>query len=62
MKKAFSLLELIIAIALAGVIAVLSTNFINFSTISKINIKSELQSHFNIISATILQCKELSNI
>ncbi|MCK4738017.1 MAG: prepilin-type N-terminal cleavage/methylation domain-containing protein, partial [Sulfurimonas sp.] len=26
MKKAFSLLELIIAIALAGVIAVLSTN------------------------------------
>lgn len=62
MKKAFSLLELIVAIALAGVIALLSTNFINFSTISKINIKSELQSHFNIISATILQCKELSNL
>ena len=42
--------------------ASLSINYYNTSTISKQNIKSELQSHIQIIASTILQCKELSNI
>ena len=41
--------------------ATLSINYYNTSTISKQNIKSELQSHLEIITATIFQCKELSN-
>lgn len=40
--------------------ALLSINYYNTATISKDNIKSELQSHLKIITATILQCKELS--
>ena len=40
---------------------ILSFSYLNVSTLSKQNIKTELQSHFNIITATILQCKELSN-
>jgi len=61
-KKAFSLIELLITIALAGVMVILSVNYLNISTLSKQNIKTELQSHLNIITATILQCKELSNM
>jgi len=42
--------------------ATLSVSYYDTSTISKQNIKSELQSHLKIITATILQCKELSGI
>ncbi|MEA3371688.1 MAG: prepilin-type N-terminal cleavage/methylation domain-containing protein, partial [Campylobacterota bacterium] len=62
MRKAFSLIELLIVITLAGVTAILAFNYLNMESISKNNIKLELQSHFNIITATILQCKEYSNI
>ncbi len=62
MRKAFSLLELFVAITLAGVMALFAFNYLNTKTLSKENIKLELQSHFNIITATILQCKEYSNI
>jgi len=62
MRKAFSLIELLIVITLSGVMAILAFNYLNMETISKENIKLELQSHFNIITATILQCKEYSNI
>jgi len=51
-----------VVIVLLGIMATLSTNYYNTSTISKQNIKSELQSHIQIITATILQCKELSGI
>ena len=61
MKRAFSLIELLLTIALSGVMVALLVNYINISTLSKQNIKTELQSHLNIISATILQCKDLSN-
>ncbi|MCF6309142.1 MAG: prepilin-type N-terminal cleavage/methylation domain-containing protein [Sulfurimonas sp.] len=62
MRKAFSLIELLITVALAGAMAIFTLNYyIDTSTISKENIKTELQSHFNILSAAILQCKELSN-
>ena len=42
--------------------ALFAFNYLNTKTLSKENIKLELQSHFNIITATILQCKEYSNI
>ncbi len=42
--------------------ALLVVNYYDVFTISKQNIKTELQSHLNIITATILQCKELSNL
>lgn len=62
MKKAFSLIELLLTITLAGVMVALSLNYLNISTLSKQNTKTEFQSHLNSISANILQCKELSNI
>lgn len=60
MKKAFSLIELLIVITLLGVMAILSFSYLNISTLSKQNIKTEFASHLNIITATILQCKDLS--
>jgi prepilin-type N-terminal cleavage/methylation domain-containing protein len=62
LRKAFSLIELLVAITLFGIMAILSVNYYNSSTIAKNNIKAELQSHFKIITATILQCKELSTM
>jgi prepilin-type N-terminal cleavage/methylation domain-containing protein len=62
LKKAFSLIELLLTITLAGVMVILSFNYLNISTLSKQNTKIEFQSHLNIITATILQCKELSNM
>ncbi len=61
MRQAFSLLELFLAIALSGVMAFFVSNYLNLDTLSKENIKTRLRSHFNIITATIFQCKELSN-
>ncbi len=61
MRQAFSLLELLLAIALGGVMAIYASLYLNTTTISRENIKLELQSHFNIITTTILQCKDLSN-
>ena len=62
MRRAFSLLELLIVIALLGVMAIFSSNYIDITSISKSNIKTEFKSHFNIISSAILYCKELSNV
>lgn len=61
-RKAFSLLELFLVIALSGAMIIIALNFIDTKTLSKEQIKTQLQSHFNIITATILQCKELSNM
>jgi len=62
MRKAFSLIELLITVALAGAMAIFISSFIDIDTLSKDNIKTQLQSHLNIISSSILQCKELSNV
>jgi len=62
MRQAFSLLELLLAIALSGVMAMLTVFYLDTDNISKENIELELQSHFNIITPTILQCKDLTNI
>ena len=61
MRQAFSLLEIFIAIALAGVMAYTTSFFLDTTTISKQNIKTQIQSHLNIITSVILQCKEYSN-
>lgn len=53
---------MLLTIALAGVMVILSLNYLNISTLSKQNTKTEFQSHLNIITAAILQCKELSNM
>jgi hypothetical protein len=63
MRQAFSLLEIFIAIALSGVMAYTASFFyLDTASISKQNIKTQLQSHFNIITSVILQCKEYSNV
>lgn len=61
MKKAFSLFEIIIALTLSGVMAILFMNYVNYNTISKQNIKTSLQTHIQTITEAILQCKTLSN-
>ncbi len=61
MRKAFSLIELLITVALAGAMAIFTVSYYNTTQISKDNIKTQLQSHFNLLAAAILQCKELSN-
>lgn len=61
MRQAFSLLEIFIGIALAGVMAYTTSFFLDTESISKQNIKTQIQSHLNIISSVILQCKEYSN-
>jgi prepilin-type N-terminal cleavage/methylation domain-containing protein len=60
MRKAFSMIELLIAITLMGVMTALAFNYMNIETISKENIKTEFQAQLNLVTATILQCKELS--
>ena len=62
MRKAFSLLEVFITIALIGAITFVATSYINTQYLSKESIKLELKSHFNLITAVILQCKEYSNM
>lgn len=60
-KKAFSVIELAVVITLMGVMAILSVNYLNVNTLSKENTKTQLKSHINLITASILQCKDLSN-
>ncbi|QOY51292.1 prepilin-type N-terminal cleavage/methylation domain-containing protein [Candidatus Sulfurimonas baltica] len=62
MRQAFSLLELLLAIALSGVMAYTASFYLDIDSISKQNIKTQFQSHLNIITSVILQCKEYSNV
>lgn len=62
MRQAFSLLEIFIAIALAGVMAYTTSFFLDTKAISNQNLKTQIQSHLNIITSVILQCKEYSNV
>lgn len=61
MRRAFTLLELLIVITLAGVMTLLSLNFIDTKSLSKDALKTKIQSHFSIISSAVFQCKELSD-
>ena len=62
MRRAFSLLESLAAVALTGAIALFSMTYINTKYVSQESIKLELQAHINLITSTILQCKEYSQI
>jgi len=61
MKKAFTLFELLIAIALAGAMTFFTVSYINTTTLSEESTKARLMSHFSTITAAIFQCKELSD-
>ena len=60
MRQAFSLIELLITIALAGAMAIYISSFLDINTMNKDNVKSQFQSQLNLISSAILQCKEFS--
>lgn len=62
MRQAFSLLEIFMAIVLAGMMAYTASFYLDTKSITKQNIQTQLQSHFNIITSVILQCKEYSNV
>lgn len=59
-KKAFTLVEVIIAVFLMGVMVALGYSYLNMSTMSRSKYLSILQSHFNAIEAMTFQCKSLS--
>ena len=61
MRKGFSLVELLMTVALAGAMAIFTVSYIDTETLSRDAMKSQFQSQLNLISASILQCKELSN-
>ena len=61
MKKAFSMIELLAVITLMGVMTALAFNYMDIETSSKDNIKTKFQAQLNLVTATIFQCKELSN-
>ncbi|MDF1881472.1 hypothetical protein JHD50_09190 [Sulfurimonas sp. MAG313] len=61
MKQAFSLLELFITITLFGVMAIFISSFIDVTHITKSNVKTQLQAHFNAITSSILYCQSLTN-
>lgn len=61
MRKAFSLIEVLVAVALAGAIAFFTISFIDAASLSKESIKTELKAHLNLITSIVLRCKDLSN-
>ena len=62
MRKAFSIIELFFAIALAGAMAIFTATFFDITAIFKETTKSKFQSDLNLITTAVLQCKELSTI
>lgn len=61
MKRAFTLFELLMAIVLAGAMTIFTVTYLDTTTLTKETIRSQLQSHFSLISAAVFQCKEFSN-
>ena len=61
MKKAFSLIELFIAITLMGLMAVLFLNYTNYSFFSNQATKTTIQTQFSSITQALLHCKSLSD-
>lgn len=49
------------AIILAGVMAYTTSFYLDTQSITRQNINTQIQSHLNIISSIVLQCKEYSN-
>ena len=55
------MIELLAAITLIGVMTAFVFNYTDIETSSKENIKTKFQAQLNLVTATIFQCKELSN-
>jgi len=60
LKKAFTLVEIIVTILLVGIMAVSGYFYLNVSTMNRSKYISILQSQFNAIEAMAFQCKSLS--
>lgn len=59
-SKAFTLIELAITIFLAGLLGSLGYFYLNTFTIKKLQYKTTVQSHMNLIESMVFQCKSLS--
>ncbi|MGM0623794.1 MAG: type II secretion system protein, partial [Campylobacterota bacterium] len=61
MKKAFSLVELLVVIALSGVMATLFYNYANFGFYQQSALTTTLQTHLSSITQAALHCKNISD-
>jgi len=59
-SKAFTLIELAITIFLAGLLGGLGYFYFNTFTVKKLQYKTTIQSHINLIESMVFQCKSLS--
>lgn len=59
-SKAFTLIELAITIFLAGLLGSLGYFYFNTFTVKKLQYKTTIQSHINLIESMVFQCKSLS--
>ncbi len=60
LRKGFTFFEAVLAIALIGVMGGISFYYLNVSTLSSIQQKTQLQSHITLISSMVLECKSYS--
>lgn len=60
MRKGFTFFEALLAIALIGVMGAISFYYLNVSTLSSIQQKTQLQSHITLMASMVLECKTLS--
>lgn len=59
-KKAFTLIELALAILLAGVMVTVGYYYLNLSSMRSSHYKSAILSDVNLIESMVFQCKSLS--
>ncbi len=59
-RSGFTLLEALLAIALIGVMGAVSFTYLNISTLTSTQEKSQLQTHITLLSSMVLECKTLS--
>jgi len=59
-RNGFSLVEALLAIALLGVMGGLTFYYLNISTLTSTQAKSQLQTHITLLSSMVLECKTLS--
>ncbi|MFY9141318.1 pilus assembly FimT family protein [Sulfuricurvum sp.] len=61
-RRGFTFFEVILAIALIGVMGTISFYYLNVSTLTSTQQKAQLQSHITLLTSMILECKTLSEI
>ncbi len=60
LRRGFTFFEAILAIALIGVIGFFGYSYLNVSTLSMVQSKSQLQAHITLLQSMVLECKTLS--